>query len=274
MKTKYLFLFLASLAIVMNGCVEDEVFVGPPSISNMTILPQAPGATDEVTVSARVTDLKGVSEVKLFYKAGTGAFVSVDMTAGTDYNYTGKIPPLVSGSIVQYYVSATNVSGLTGTLPETAPSGPSAYTVGAPSVVINELFSRGVAGDLDWIEVYNNSDVAVNISGYKIYDSGGQSGSKAKMEFPAGTTLAARGFYAIVVDDAATAFPTGSNFGLSSGGDEVWLESSAGFVIDNIALPAVTDATHSYGRKPDGSSTWFILTARTKGASNNNSPTL
>ena len=75
MKTKYLFLFLASLAIVMNGCVEDEVFVGPPTISNMTISPQAPGTTDEVTVSARVTDLKGVSEVKLFYKVGSGSYV-------------------------------------------------------------------------------------------------------------------------------------------------------------------------------------------------------
>jgi len=274
MKTKFLFLFIVSLFIMMSGCVKDEVFVGPPTISNMTILPQAPGATDEVTVSARVTDLKGVSEVKLMYKVGTGTFVSVDMTAGDDYYYTGKIPPLASSSVVQYYVSATNVSGLTGTLPETAPSSPSAYTVGAPSVVINELFSRGVAGELDWIEVYNNSDVPVNISGYKIYDSGGQSGSKAKMEFPAGTTLAARGFYAIVVDDAATAYPAGSNFGLSSGGDEVWLESSAGFVIDNVALPAVADATHSYGRKPDGSNTWFILTVRTKGTSNNNSPTL
>ncbi len=274
MKTKYLFLFLASLAIVMNGCVEDEVFVGPPTISNMTISPQAPGATDEVTVTVKVTDLKGVTEVKLLYKVGAGTYVSVTMTAGSNYTYTGKIPPQAPSSVVQYYVSATNVSSLTGTLPEMAPTSTAAYTVGAPSIVINEVFSRGVPGDLDWIEVYNNSDVAVNIGGYKIYDSGGQAGTKPKMEFPAGTTLPARGFYAIVVDDATTAFPVGSNFGLSSGGEEIWLESSAGFVIDNIVFAAVTDATHSYGRKPDGSTTWFILTLRTKGESNNNSPTL
>ena len=274
MKTKYLFLFLASLAIVMNGCVEDEVFVGPPTISNMTISPQAPGTTDEVTVSARVTDLKGVSEVKLFYKVGSGSYVTVDMTAGSDYYYTGKIPPQAPTATVQYYVTATNVSSLSRTLPEGAPTTTAAYTVGAPSIVINEVFSRGVAGDLDWIEVYNNSDVPVSIGGYKIYDSGGQAGTKPKMEFPAGTTLPARGFYAIVVDDAATAFPVGSNFGLSSGGEEIWLESSTGFVIDNLVFAAVADATHSYGRKPDGSTTWFVLTVRTKGTSNNNSPTL
>ncbi|MBE0678749.1 MAG: lamin tail domain-containing protein [Bacteroidales bacterium] len=274
MKTKYLFLLIASLAMFATGCVEDEVFVGPPTISNLTIDPQAPGTTDEVTVTAKVTDLKGVAEVTLMYKVGSGAYQSITMTAGSNYQYTGKIPPQAPSSTVQYYITASNISGLSGTNPEGAPSSAAAYTVGAPSIVINEIFSRGVDPELDWIEVYNNSDVAVNISGYKIYDSGGQSGSKAKMEFPAGTILPARGFYAIVVDDAATAFPAGSNFGLSSGGEEVWLESSSGFVIDDVTFPAMTDATYSYGRKPDGSTNWFIFTARTKGTSNNNSPTL
>ncbi|MCK7540703.1 MAG: lamin tail domain-containing protein [Marinilabiliales bacterium] len=242
-----------------------RVLVGPPTISNMTISPQAPSATDEVTVTAKVTDLKGVSEVKLLYKVGSGTFVSVTMTAGSNYTYTGKIPPQAPSSVVQYYVSATNVSDLTGTLPETAPAATAAYTVGAPSIVINEAYSRGAAPELDWIEVYNNSDVAVNISGYKIYDNGGQGGTKPKMEFPAGTTLPARGFYAIVVDDATTAFPTGSSFGLGSGGDEVWLESPQGFVIDNMVIPALA-AEQSYGRKPDGSATKFILTVRDEGS--------
>lgn len=273
MKTKYLFLFLASLVVVLNGCVEDEVFVGPPTISNMSIAPQAPSTTDEVTVSVKVTDLKGVSEVKLLYKVGDGAYVSVTMTAGSNYTYTGKIPPQAPSSVVQYYVSATNVSDLTGTLPETAPAATAAFTVGAPSIVINEAYSRGADLELDWIEVYNNSDIAVNIGGYKIYDNGGQAGTKPKMEFPAGTTLPARGFYAIVVDDAATALPTGSNFGLGSGGDEVWLESPQGFVIDNMVIPALATG-QSFGSKPDGSATRFILLERTKAASNNNSPTL
>lgn len=274
MKTKYLFLLIASLAMFATGCVKDEVYVGPPTISNVIIEPQAPGTTDEVTVTARVTDLKGVTDVTLMYKVGSGSYESLAMTAGSNYQYSAKIPPQAPLAVVQYYISATNVSGLTGTNPENAPASAAAYTVGAPSIVINEIFSRGADPELDWIEVYNNSDVAVNISGYKVYDSGGQSGSKPKMEFPAGTILPARGFYAIVVDDEATAFPAGSDFGLSSGGEEVWLESSSGFVIDDVTFPAMTDATYSYGRKPDGSTTWFIFTQRTKGATNNNSPTL
>ncbi len=273
MKAKYLFMLIASIAIIASGCVKDEVYVGPPTIKNMTIDPQAPGTTDQVTVTARVTDLKGVSEVKLMYKAGSGSFTAVNMTSGSNYQYTGTIPPQAPSTVVQYYIMASNVSGLSGTLPEDAPSSTAAYTVGAPSIVINEAYSRGADPELDWVEIYNNSDVAVNISGYKIYDSGGQSGSKPKMEFPAGTVLPARGFYAIVVDDAATANPAGSSFGLGSGGDEVWLETPQGFVIDNMVIPALA-TEQSYGRKPDGSTTMFILLERTKAASNNNSPTL
>jgi len=273
MKTKYFFLLIASLAIFATGCVEDEVYVGPPTIKNMTVTPQAPGTTDAVTVTARVTDLKGVSEVKLMYKAGNGAFTSVNMTAGSNYQYSGTIPPQAPSTTVQYYIMASNVSGLSGTLPEDAPASTAAYTVGAPSIVINEAYSRGADPELDWVEIYNNSDVAVNISGYKVYDSGGQSGSKPKMEIPANTTLPARGFYVVVVDDPATANPAGSSFGLGSGGDEVWLETPQGFVIDDFVIPALA-TEQSFGRKPDGSATTFILTTRTRGASNNNAPTL
>lgn len=274
MKTKYIFLLLVFSAILMNGCVEDEVFVGPPTISNVTIDPQAPGATDYVTVTAKVTDLRDVSAVSILYKVGDGSYTTVAMTAGADHLYTGTIPPQSSASVVQYYIKADNVIDLSSTYPADAPTTTSAYTVGAPSILINEIFSRGVTEDPDWIEVYNNSDVAVDISGYKIYDSGGYSGSKTKMEFPAGTILPARGFYAIVVDDAATAYPSGSNFGLSSSGEEVWLESPQGFIIDDVTFPAISDATYSYGRKPDGSTSFYILTTLTKAASNNDAGTL
>ena len=89
-------------------------------------------------------------------------------------------------------------------------------------VVMNEAFSRGVPGNLDWVEIYNPSNVALDLSGYKIYDSGGQSGVKAKMAFPAGSLAPAKGFFVITVDDTSAA-----GFGLSSGGDEIWLEDAS-----------------------------------------------
>ncbi len=255
------------LAVIFtSSCVEDLIYVGPPTISTVAINPIAPAPEDIVTVSANVTDLKGIKSVMLNYKIDDGAYVSIDMTGGP--TFTATIPAQATDKSVYYYIEATNNSMIKQT------TDVSFYKIGAPSILINEIFSRGVAGDVDWVEIYNNSDKSVNISGYKVYDSGGNDGGKPKMEAPAGTIMLPHGFYVFVVDDATTAFPVGSNFGLSSGGEKVWLENATGQVINQVDLPAVTDATHSYGRKPDGSVDFFFLTNRTKGASNNNSPVL
>ena len=136
----------------------------------------------------------------------------------------------------------------------------------AQTVVINEAYSRGVAGDLDWIEVYNTSSAPVDISGYKIYDSGGQSGSKPKKQFPASTMLPAKGFLAIVVDTASFDGDL-SGFGISSGGETVWLENSGGTLIDSSVIPALGIDT-SFSRIPDGSKMWAKVTPLTKNSSN------
>lgn len=127
---------------------------------------------------------------------------------------------------------------------------------------INELYSRGTVGNEDWIEIYNPATTAMDISGYKIYDSGGQAGSKPKKEFPSGTVIPAGGFFVIVVDDTLD-----SGFGLSSSGETVWLEDAASSIIDSISFPALGVDT-SYGRNPNGSANWAILTPPTKGTSN------
>lgn len=139
-------------------------------------------------------------------------------------------------------------------------------TAMAQTVKINEAYSRGTAGDLDWVEVYNPLATPVDISGYKIYDSGGQAGTKPKKEFPAGTILPAKGFYAIIVDTASFTDDK-SGFGISSGGETVWLENSAGTLIDTIAIPALGVDT-AWGRIPDGTDHWGRIAPRTKGATN------
>jgi len=135
-------------------------------------------------------------------------------------------------------------------------------------IKMNEIFSKGTDADPDWIEIYNGSTVDVNLSGYKIYDSGGLSGSKPKKEFPAGTVIPAGGFFVIVTDDTVA-----SGFGLSSNGEEVWLEDANSTVIDDVTFTAMVDG-QSYGRKPDGSDTFFTFTEITRGTSNNNAATL
>jgi hypothetical protein len=132
-------------------------------------------------------------------------------------------------------------------------------------VVLNEVYSRGTPGNLDWVELYNSGGSALNLSGYKIYDVGGQSGVKPKKEIPAGTSIPAHGFFVIVTDTNSAGVTDG--FGLSSSGEQIWLEDNTGVVVDAVTFPAM-DVTQTYGRYPDGEATWQLLNVITRGAAN------
>ncbi len=140
-----------------------------------------------------------------------------------------------------------------------------APVVVVPTIIkMNEIYSRGVALDPDWIEIYNAGTTSTDISGYKIYDSGGQSGVKPKLEIPAGTIVQPKGYFVMVTDIPTTTNPAG--FGLSSAGEEVWLENRTGTVIDNVTFLLMSE-TQSYSRIPDGG-TWALTSTITKGATN------
>lgn len=137
----------------------------------------------------------------------------------------------------------------------------------AQTIKMNEIYSRGggtVYTDPDWIEIYNSGNTSADISGYKIYDSGGQGGTKPKMTFAAGTIIPAKGFLAVVTDISTSTDPSG--FGLSSSGEQVWLEDAAGTVIDNVTFPAMAE-TQTYSRIANGS-TWGLVSVMTRGLSN------
>jgi hypothetical protein len=135
-----------------------------------------------------------------------------------------------------------------------------------PLIVMNEIFSRGVAGNLDWIEIYNGASTQIDVSGYKIYDVGGQGGTKPKKALPSGTIIPSKGFYVVIVDTATSA-SIADGFGLSSGGETVWLENAGGFIIDSVVIPALGVDT-SWARKPDGSVTFVKLSPVTRGVTN------
>jgi hypothetical protein len=267
MKAKYILAILLLTGLFLNGCVKDKIFEGPPVLSNLVLTPQAPLPSDAVTVAIKVTDMNGIKAVILYYKVETGSYVPVPMTQSGENIYSGGIPKQDGGVSVTYYIEAENTVGKKGYHPTGAPETTAAYTVGAPSIVINEVYSRGVPAEPDWVEIYNNSDVVVDISGYKIYDAGGQSGAKPKKEIPAGTVMQARAFFAMSTEGAGEP----SDFGLSSGGEEVWLESPKGTIVDNVAFTAM-DVNQSFGRMPDGSQNLQLLQTITRGAANDNTP--
>ena len=129
------------------------------------------------------------------------------------------------------------------------------------NISLNEIYSRGTVSEPDWIEIYNSSGGVIDISGYKIYDIGGQNGTKPKKIFPSGSTIPALGFIVIVTDDTSA-----SGFGLSSSGESVWIENSAGGIVDSVDFPSL-QVTESYSRIPNGAN-WLITNSITQGTSN------
>lgn len=262
MKARYL-IVLALLAGIFTACLKDDIYKGKPVIGSLAIAPQSPAPGQAVTVTVNATDMDGITEVNLFYKTGTANFTKVAMSLQEGSTYAGQIPGQNDGITVNYYVEAINKSNLKSTAPDGAPATTAAYTIGAPLVLMNEIYSRGTVDSPDWIELYNTSDVPANISGYKIYDNGGQSGGRPKKAIPAGTIIPAKGFFVIATE--GTGDP--SDFGLSSAGEQVWFENAAGNIVDNVTFGPM-ETSQSYGRVPDGGPNWQLLNTITRGAPN------
>mgnify|MGYP003288723891 FL=1 len=155
--------------------------------------------------------------------------------------------------------------------------------VNTSGLYINEVYTdnsdvfsaSGWDATVDFIEFYNSTDAAFDLSGFKVYDDKHE--EETSYTFPAGTVVPAKGFLTFDVYKENTAGPA---FGLGAGGDWVFLYDAAGEKIDEIEIPSITkesgnrDKGYTYGRKPDGSTTLVWFTVASKNASNNNSPVL
>jgi hypothetical protein len=276
MKLKYFAILSLVLAIVFASCVKDEIFNGPASIEKVSILPEAPQSSDSAVVTAQVTDLKGITSVTIFYRTSTaGAFNPVIMTSAEDFLFNGTIPALPMGTKVEYYIEAKNNGGFTTLYPSAAPAQLANYTIGASNLIklyINEVFADGTKDvtNPDWVEIYNGSDIAVDISGYAFYDDGikNSGGSKPKRILNAGTIIPSKGF--LVQKTEYTGGEYTVEFGLSTSGDGAYLENTSGVLVASLDFLTINlSGKKSYGRQPDGSSNLVIFTTPTRGTSNN-----
>ncbi len=105
----------------------------------------------------------------------------------------------------------------------------------------------------DWIELYNSSDVEVDLTGMYLSDNAEK---LSKWMFP-GTTIAAKSFLLVWTsgkDKIGASRELHTNFKISSEGEEIILTNTSGEVIDYILLPAM-ESDVSYIRIPDGGDT-------------------
>ncbi|MCX8038010.1 MAG: lamin tail domain-containing protein [Candidatus Sumerlaeia bacterium] len=108
----------------------------------------------------------------------------------------------------------------------------------------------------DWFEIYNNSDVPIDLGGYYLTDKPLQ---PTKFTIPPANVIGPKGVAFFWADDDVRQGPTHVNFRLSDTGETIAIhEKSDAALIDQITFGKQT-ANVSQGRMPDGAAAPFVF---------------
>ena len=100
-----------------------------PTFSGFRHSPVVPEPSTPVTVSVTAQDPDGVSGCTAFWNANGGAWSSAPMNAKGNGFYTASLPGWPAGTLVQFYVSATDGLGATSFFPAQGPDSRALYKV-------------------------------------------------------------------------------------------------------------------------------------------------
>lgn len=143
----------------------------------------------------------------------------------------------------------------------------------AQEIVINEILASNSSSNqdpdyqnyADWIEIYNAGNEMLELGGYYLTDNFEDT---TKWIIPDDAIIAANGFilfWADGRDETLNGYHT--NFKLQKKGEEIAIYSPSGTLIDSLSYQSQhTDI--SFGRQPDGSSSWYFLSTPTANTSN------
>ena len=146
-----------------------------------------------------------------------------------------------------------------------------ASVVPTNALVINEVVSSNtlslsheVLGSPDWIELYNTSNNTIDLTGYGLTDN---IKKPYKWVFPVGTTIAPHSYLIVYASsakrDAAEALC--ANFGLSRGGETLYLSDPYYNILQQLEIPALISDV-SYARDAEGK--YGYCASPTPGAAN------
>lgn len=230
-----------------------------------------PISGQKVTVTAKINSTNGINGVNLYYSTGLDGFfektnMSDDGTNGDsvagDGMYTGILPAYEKGTYVRYYVEAVanDAFKTVSYMPKGAEHDVYIYQViqgvsNNTNIVINELMAdnKTIKADQngqfnDWVELYNKSNVAVDLSGWFLSDNPDKRG---KWQLPNGTTIPANGYLIVWADEDSSQVGLHTNFKLAAGGETLFLSDKDTLKVDEISFGQQrTDI--SYARKPNG----------------------
>ena len=260
-------------------------------ISNCNLLSAAgawenPVADEAVSVTASVTNTGNIQAVFVYYAPQAyGNFSKIQMFDDGQHNDGGsndgvfgaQLPGFGAGALVRFYMEAVagNTASTRTYLPVGAEHDVFYFSVDAAAsdspVVINEIMASnsGTASDEnddfdDWIELYNPSVEAVDLSGFYLTDN---PANLAKWQFPASTSIAANGYLIVWADEDQEQGPLHTNFKLSASGEPLYLLDSTLQWVDTLSFQEQT-TDMGYARLPNGSGP-FVIQSPTFNASNN-----
>ena len=263
-------LFIAAFAMLFafTSCVKDELYPIPTigELSNTIAYDE----TEDVTVTALVSALVPVTEVNLFYKAGSASVTKVKME-GLGEVFTGVIPAQPMGTEVKYYVEASTDGGST-TSKEVS------YTVGVIPIDFSPLKLNELNGNDKFIEIINTGSAPINIKGIKILKDTKDVWTGPNRDLAAGAFLLLYSEDVVVSGGAHEGYDPELVFtsGLSAKkAVRVQLNDPVGNPLDDFNLVTVSKtAPASYSRVPDGTGNWFFTPATpgVKNSTDNSDP--
>lgn len=236
-----------------------------------------PKAQETVNVSVKVTGTPGIKTVWLYYATGLeGYFEKLPMYddgahddgAAGDGIWGGALPAYEAGTWVRFYMEAVS-SDLAATVayePQGAEHDVYAYRVrgeagSVTGVVINEVMAANTttktdpSGDFDdWIELYNNSDQSIDLTGWYLSDNGND---LQKWAFPAGTSIPAKSYLIVWADEDGSQPGLHANFKLSANGETIYLVSPDNTAVQEVSFSSQPDDM-GYARVPNGTGSFVV----------------
>jgi len=157
----------------------DFVTSSGPQITNITHTPDPVTPSDNVNVSADVTDPDGINSVELHWGTASGNLtntISMSNTSGDTYTTVSAIPAQPDGTTVYYEIYAEDNNNDATTSPEQSYTVTSSNTTACASELIISEYVEG-SGNNKYLEIFNGTGGAVNMSDYqiRIYGNGNSS---------------------------------------------------------------------------------------------------
>jgi hypothetical protein len=246
------------------------------TIQNVNRNPLIPTSAQAVTVTAIISDVEGISTVKLYSKKDAAAFTSTNMTLSSGM-YSATLAAAGSNGQIDYYIEVVNTRTVTTYYPENAPAERLYYILNTdvlPNLRINEFLafnssccpdnSSGTAEFNDWIEIYNSGANSVDLNGYHLSDN---SGNPYRFKIEGAAVIPAGGYLIVWADEQGSQGNLHANFQLSSLGEEIGLYYLDGRMIDNKVFGAQSENV-SFGRQTASPTNWVTYSTPTPGAQN------